>query len=260
MDKEQPRNLTSREKRFLEQESFITEAIRRRKGNDGEKPKPTWQRFLESPGGAAIISAILVGIFSQMTTYTAQRATSEKELRDAYTKARTEMILVTQKDYLEQQKEIIKRAYELIGSSISASEDLITLSTGYSITTFDSASREAITKQRATTLEKYNTVYEQWRTEKGKLRLLLSYYNSHRPEVLAAWIGAEEAVTAYTYCTQRWYLELQMSQNNGGDGSICKKQKDEVWKNLDRLNSSLASSNLYSWESPDNLKATTENK
>jgi hypothetical protein len=227
-------DLTDEEKHFLTQESLVTEALKRRK-LDSERPKPVWQRFLESPGGAAILTAVLVGTFTQFTTIMSQREATNREI-----------ILLTEKDYIEQQRELVTRAYELIGSSIASSQDVMSLATAeFDVNTVSGKDKDALSKQISSILNRFNTAREQWNTEKGKLRLLLTYYNPNNPEVPAAWTATEDSVSEYSTCTSQFVERYEGRSRFNEAEKPCEKQKQVVWRTLEELNNVLTRSRRY---------------
>ena len=122
----------------------------------------------KAPG--ALITVLLGGILGQMITYSVQRSSKDREFQQAWLKARGDQALVTFNEYLSQQRETVKRVYELNGNSISASYDLIML-TGPE---FALGSYEGIEQQRASVRKRYNTVDQEWRVEREKVGLLMS--------------------------------------------------------------------------------------
>jgi hypothetical protein len=90
-----------------------------------------WQWLLESSGGTALITVIIGGLMGSLITAIIQIGIKSREFEQARVKSRGDQALVAYKDYLEQQRETMKHAYQLIGNCVSASDDLIDITGEY---------------------------------------------------------------------------------------------------------------------------------
>lgn len=251
----EPPDLTAEELRLLRHETFVAEVLKSRSlPHGGEQSKPRWQRFLETSGGTALITVLLGGFVGQVITWSIQTSLKDREFQEAWMKARGDQALVNYKEFMTQETEVMKSTYELIGNCISASEDLIILtSPEFAPETFTGA-----TKQRTSLREKYNTIDGRWRSEREKIGLLMGYYHPNQPKVAAAWYNVQNSVSTYMDCAQRWYLEhLKPIQT----GEACKKEQENLRNGLKEFNTNLEQARQYAWEgwdSPEKLKATLE--
>ena len=252
---------SSEEERLLRHEAFMAEALKQRASiGAGEQPKPWWQHILWSSGGTALITVLLGGIAGGLINWFVQSDLKDREFWQAYWRARGDQALVAYKEYLDQEREIVKRAYELIGSAISGSEDLITLtSSDFALDGFVGADRQMVKEQRVSFRDKYNTVDAQWRSEHEKLALLMSYYHHGRREVVAAWQEAQQSVTEYMDCARRWHADhVRASVDKNTIKGACKAEKDNLAKKVEQLTTRLEASRQYAWtgwESPDKLRS-----
>jgi hypothetical protein len=224
---------------------------RRVRSHKEDQPKPRWQRFLETSGGTALITVVLGGVLGQFITWSIQNGQKEREFQQAWMKARGDQALVTYKEYVDQEQDIVKVAFGLIGNCMSASQDLILLtSPEFAPDTFVGAE-----KQRTAVRDKYNTLSAQWGSEREKLGLLMNYYHPGRAEVAAAWQNTQRSLTEYMGCARQWYLTHLGSTETA---NACKKEGDDLSNQLVRLNASLETGRQYAWEgweSPEKLKA-----
>ena len=279
MTDETPHKWTEEDQRLLHHEKFVAEIIRQRaKDENGGKQKPAWQRFMESTGGAALITVLLGGLLGQCITNQIQKgqkdrehqqavALKDREFQQAWLKARGDQALVAYQDYLKEEQEVVKRAYELIGNSISASDDLIAITRIDFNPYHPDYSREEskiISEQRITIKDKYIEASAKWRTEREKLGLLMSYYHKGRADVADAWRAAQESITEYMNFAKDWERAHEDATLSKGEiDAVLKDKKVALQVILANLSKSLDQGRQYAWEgwdSIENLKATLESK
>jgi hypothetical protein len=216
--------------------------------------KPAWQRFLESPGGAAMITVILGGILGQWINLSIQESVKERNFQQDWLKARGDQALEAYKEYLAQEKDLIQRVYKLIGQSVSATEDLLILSTPE----FSPGSHAGIEGQRKTIREQYNKIDAQWRAECEEVGLLMSYYHRDHPDVAGAWEHVRTSITGFMDCARKW--DIQRSQFPDS-AEVCRKEIETLKKAIQKLSASLESARQYAWEgweSPEKMRSALE--
>jgi hypothetical protein len=233
-------------------------------GSNSQEPeskKPKWQRFLETTGGTALITVLLGGIFGSIISASFQSSQKEREFQQSWLKARGDQALIAYKDYLEKQQDIVKRVYERLGGSISAADDLITLtSPEFATTNFEGEQKERVRKYRGDVRDKFGAAERQWRDERGTLGLLMSYYNPKQNAVLGAWKNISNSVTDYFDCASDWLNKHPISDESA---TACKKEKDVFDSNLEELTKALEINRTYAWqgwESPASLKSALDKK
>lgn len=173
------------------------EPLRReaRRSDDG---KPSWQRFLESTGGAALVTVLLGGVLGNWIA----GALAER-------RAVNERMYLTHQEYLEARLATIRPTLERIGHTVAAAEDLITITRP----DFDprkyaeGPDRNATLAKRRQIREAYNAADAEWRREKETLGYLLVYYHSDGRGVAGSWNQLEDAVTGFVDCARRWWVE-----------------------------------------------------
>lgn len=251
---------STEEKQLLQHESFVSEILKRRAPSGNNEQKPLWQRFLETTGGAAVITVLIGGIFGQIISSSIQSSLKEREFQQAWLKERGDQALVANKEYLEKEQETMLRAYELIGACISASEDLISLTgSDFRESNYTGAKLEDVKKTRAKLLENYNSKDYEWRSSRERFKLLIGYYHSGHPTVVDAWNSSQEAITRYMTCAQKWFNEHPDNiVERDIIPSACKDEKNNMSELLKGLNTSLEKARRYAWEgweSPETLKS-----
>lgn len=194
---------------------------------DPAATKPGWQRFLESTGGAALITVLLGGVLGNWIAgeYEERRAVNERRH-------------LTHQEYLKERLATIQPTLERVGHTVAAAEDLISITRP----DFD-PSRFAIGQDRDDTLAKrkqirkdYNDADAAWRREKAKLGYLLAYYHPGSAEVSAAWRDLETAVTTFVDCARSWWIE---SAGEPTEAAACEKDRAAIDQTMEDLIESL---------------------
>jgi len=251
-----PSEWSDEEAKWLHHEEFLAEILKRRVSLEAGRPaRPRWQRFLESSGGTAVITVLLGGLLGQWINWSVQKGLKDREFQQQWMKARGDQALASYNQYLNQENEIVQKIYNLIGSCISASADLIILTSPE----FAPGSHTGIEAQRTAIRDKYIETDSRWRSEREKLGLLMSYYHHGQPEVAKAWDEAQEAVTDYMDGARKWYMEHYMSPVDVS--RACEKEEKLLKDRLASLTKSLEASRRYAWEgweSPGKLREALE--
>lgn len=246
------------EARLIRHEAFMAEVLRQRSGSS-QNTKPTWQRFLETSGGTALITVIIGGIFGAIISGVIQIGQKNREFQQSWLKARGDQALVAYKDHLDKQQDIVRRAYERIGASISAADDLMaTTGREFEIAKYEGEQKERVKKFRAEVVDKFNKSDREWRNERETLGLLMNYYHPKQNTILAAWKSVSESVTAYMDCAPQWVEKHPISDESAG---ACKKEKEAFSGSLDGLTKALEANRTYAWqgwESPEALRSALE--
>lgn len=249
--------------RSTQQQALIAEGSQQRPRPDGEEQrKPKWQRFLESAGGAALITVFVGGVLGQWITSTVQEGLKEREFRQAWMKTRGDQALLAYKEYSDQKQDLVRRVYELVGNCIAASDDLITL-TGpeFKVDQLQGASRENTQKQIMLLQENYNKVSGQWRSDQEKLKLLIAYYYPDRPEVSGAWEETQASLTGFMKCARNWHIEKSTLATTENVTEACKEEKSNLASKLSKLTRIIQESHHYPWEgwdTPEKLRHVLE--
>ncbi|HEY9286164.1 MAG TPA: hypothetical protein VIP46_22120 [Pyrinomonadaceae bacterium] len=226
---------TETEKQLLEYASFAGEIIRRLslEKKDNSKPKPSWQVFLESTGGAALITVLvgglIAGVVGQWITNEYQKGMKARETSVA-----------AYKEFLGQGKETVTQAYSIIGSVISASDDLINVSAERvnEIETYtDPETSKLVIEQRKEILSKFTSAASTWREEREKLGLFISYYHDAQPDVIDSWRTMQDSVTAYISCAEHSLLNSLFMPKGRTDNSevLCRNEKKVLYESMNRF-------------------------
>ena len=218
---------TGDEERLLRHETFVAEVLEKRRARDGERrPNPAWQRFLESAGGAALVTVVFGSIAAGIINSLVQEKLKERELA-----------LASYEAELKQQQDIATRIVDLVGTSVGAAEDLITLTTqDFDPSGFSGDERKKIINQRTQIRQTYNSTDTQWRVDREKLALLIGLHSYGQSGITEAWGDAQQAVTAYKDCAEDWYTGHDLKFVTSEEArSACGKQKSAFQMKLQRF-------------------------
>jgi len=222
---------------------------------------------LESAGGVAVVSVLLTGTFGQCITSKIQEGEKDREFQQAWIKARGDQALVAYKEYLDGEQDIVKRAYELIGDAVSASDDLISLSEldfNPFNPAYDRKEQKMVYDQRTSIHDRFNETTLKWNNQREQLGLLMEYYHKGNQEIAESWHTVQESVTKYIECARKWEHDHPQSTLSQEEvDAACKSQEKSLDDGLGKLTKSIDSGRRYAWEgweSPENLKAVLEPK
>lgn len=214
------------QQRLLDHERFQAEVQRlRREGGGSGGGKPAWQRFLESAGGAALVTVLLGGLLGNWIAGALEERRAGNERR-----------YLTHEKYLEQRLATIRPTLERIGHTVAAAEDLITITRP----DFDPESyaegpgRDATLAKRQEIREAYNEADSEWRREKENLGYLLAYYHPGGSGVAGAWGRLEAAVTGFVDCARTWWVENAREPTEGA-ASACDRERTAVDRAMKEL-------------------------
>jgi hypothetical protein len=209
---------SDQELKTLHDEKFIAEVLNARKGPP-EKAKHAWQIFLESSGGAALITVLLgVGLGSYFTNSYQSRQAAIVRAQAAREKLQ------------ELRFQVTADSLTLVSATVAATEDLLQLPTP--------AFLEASDKQRNAIRATFIDADANWRKQnENVVGFKLNYYFRAEPNVIQAWTSVRAAVTAYDDCASAW-IESHPKYTDGLPVG-CKSERDAVGKNLEALQNAL---------------------
>jgi len=156
-------------------------------------PRPWWQVFIESSGGAALITVLIGGIIGGAITFFFNRWEKERDEQRLNREAQASRDRLSYEKLLEKKLELARSAFEIAGQSVANTENLLTLHEPG----FNFCSTAGVERQIR---NEYNDADTAWRRKRPSLGLLLSYYNSNGREVAEKWNKADVTLTGYMNC------------------------------------------------------------
>jgi hypothetical protein len=230
--------------------------------DDKSAAKPRWQRFLESSGGTALITVLIGGLFGQYITASIQQKLKEREFQQSWLQTQGSQATTYYKEYLTEEQSVVRGAYEVVGTCISASEDLVILTrTEFDLRTYSGKAQQIVRKQKEDIRDRFNRCDDHWRDEREKWGLLMSFYHRGRPEIGQAWTAVRDDLTDFMACAREWNLSHLEPVSVDLARSACREAKAKVRVDLIGLSKALDATRSYAWEgweSPEKLKALLE--
>lgn len=189
------------ETRQLHHEAFVAEVLRAR--SQAARPaesKPWWERLLNATAVTALVGVAGTGVLGHWVAGAVQERTKEREIA-----------LASYREYLNAELDTVKATYRLVGSYLSASEDLIFLTgPAFDPSGYEPDQRPVLEQQKQDVRKGYNDVDAQWRKERDSLGFLMAYYHGGDAGVAAAWQAAQKAVDAFNDCAWQWHVTHQL--------------------------------------------------
>jgi hypothetical protein len=249
----------------------MTQVLREQVQKPSEPPKTFWNAFQQPTVLAALITVLIGGIAATVITgiiqwraevreFQQSQVTREREFEQAWLKSRGDQALVSYKEYLDQENEIIRRTYSSIGACISASDRLI----GLTLATWRKprVNSATVEKQMEEIRSNFNQVRAKWQTEGLEIGLLMGYYHPGQSGVANSWSNVQKSVDAYLQCARTWYDKNPRSQKAPEDSQVraaCKAEYEILVGELNRMTTNLESARRYAWtgwDSPRELRTT----
>ncbi len=161
----------------------------------GKQIKPQWQIFLESIGGAAIITVFGGGIIGALLTSFLQRGAKEREILLQRLDADKQRSLQREQVYLEDELKVAAEILEMVTAVRSKSENLTRLTT----TRFSQKDNPSVELKdyRNQVRSDFNHLVDTWRSRREILGALLGTYHKQDSEIVKHWIGLRRATTAF---------------------------------------------------------------
>jgi hypothetical protein len=244
---------------FLQHEAYINKILEIRQP---AKPGPTrwWQGFLNTAGGAALITIVIGGLFGGWISHMFQAGAKEREFQQSWLKARGDQAMLAYKDFVEKRSNLVTELYGRIGSSVSASEDLVSLSkSDFSVKPeLDVETKNALKEYRKLIADKFETAEAEWRKDRDRLGLLMDYYHPEQPAVLAAWTTVKDSMTTYMNCSKKWHDEHPIDDNTA---AACPSEKTGLTKSVKAFSEEIGQNRTYlwkGWEKPEELRAVLD--
>lgn len=176
----------------LQHEDFIAEVLKRR-APTATVSKSGFQKFLESTGGAAIITVLGTGIVGGFLTSEYQRRAKDRDAAAA-----------SNQKFAEKREETAKAVLDVIAERRAAGEDLVRFkqAPGTDTSKYTSPNLAAVVKEIENAGDakeaKWNEVENKWNSKRASLDLLLRYYYSDTKEFRDAWKEMQGALDNYS--------------------------------------------------------------
>jgi hypothetical protein len=238
--------LTEQQQRYLQEEAFIAEVLMRR-GSQGAKSPGWWRQLLTTPGGAALITVLVGGILAAVINWQIQINLKERETQQSFEKTKGEIALLSYKSFLEKRDEIIGQTFDLIGSCVTAAEDLVgTMGPDFDLRKFTGKEQQLI-KERESIATRFNTAENDWSSKRMGIGRLLSHYHQGKAEVGNNWGSLEQSVSQLLQCAGRNLSEFRQDYLPRETATVCRQEKEAVAQQENVFNEALEKARTYLW-------------
>ena len=195
-------------------------------------------RFLESPGGTALITVVVGAVAA---------AVLNPAIQDSLKKREFERVAYGQ--YLSQRRVVTEQVYELVGTSITATERLLSLTKGpFDRDRFFGEERGRRDRQRLELITEYNARQLQWQAEQEVLALRMRYYYpDETTQIGDHWGRIATAVDELMDCAEE-RLRLYEDRREVVPGA-CEAKKNSVVSHLEELTPVLNADRERAWRS-----------
>ncbi len=236
---------SAEEEKLLHHEELVA-AILDKRQKDQPHADFTWAAFLQSAGGAALITVAIGGLFGTLLTAMIQAGLKERDFQQSWLKARGDQAIVAYKEYLDGELKIVERTYGTSGRMVAATDDVISLShPQFDPSRYPDSRQRDLFAQKAAIRHEFNLAQADWRKERGALGFLISYYHRGTPQVRDSWREVEAVIDRLSECVERWTL------NHAGEYSTllpCQAERQSIDGKLLALSGGIEAVRRYAWE------------
>lgn len=213
-------DLYDNEKELIERVNALEEQLKKMAATP---VKPVWQRFLETTGGAALITVLFGGVITTLIS---------NSIQDKQRKREQSMKFYTLK--IDDQKKTTAASLELLGETQFAIKSLANSKGSdfaIDLTDEDVESDKIIREQLLQINANFNKASENWNRKGGSQGLLLGLHNKNHQQI-------EEKWQLITYEINK-SMEIAISMTGGGNYSEEMKELNTHDRKISHLTSEL---------------------
>ena len=177
------------------------------KSEDKSERNGVW-RFLNSSAGAAILVALITGLFGTIITHLLQARKFQHELalQDLYKRAEQSRIRLSKE--LDDEREVVQAAYQLIGRCLAAADGLLAIATQE----FQKPGpRVASAKMKL--WSDFEETEKGWKTERYSTGLLVRLHHPGRIRIKKIWAEIDDLIAGYFEACKQRYEEFNATKS-----------------------------------------------
>jgi len=241
--------LSDEQKHSLQEERYIAEIIKIRSGEKSEERR--WLRLLfETAGGTAFITVVLGGLLGTMVNSCVQSSLQAREFAQSQEKSKSDLALTQYKDYLERRQDAMKSTYDLVGQCASACTTLASrMSSDNNPKKYPTQKeKEELIHQNNDTYEKFQKLEDDWRSNRDRFGLWVSYYYEGNADVIRCWNDTKESLTKYLDRTEAEYRQYIEDYRSRDQAKVAEKEKIDYETKVGKFTQCLQRNNRYFWK------------
>lgn len=213
-------------------------------------------RFLESTGGAALLTVLFGTLGGIVLENRIQGHLQERESQREYLQARSLQALAAYENHLERERVVIENIYGLVGSTMVAAEGIIELAgPGFDRNRYRGDALERIQQQDSNVRRAYNDSLRRWRGEQHVVALQIDYYHPRQMGIGNTWQPVVTAVDDFTRCAEHF---LERAGRGIDISEACASNRSDVVSKLEQLTAVLEKTRVYVWEGFETFKRMAE--
>jgi len=188
-----------------------------------------WLDVLNSSTIAALITVVLGTVFGSFLSSAIQEKSKKNDTQ-----------LASYREYLQQEREVVEKVFQAVGSLQAASENRIA-STGENFNTTQGTSKEkeAVAGVKRQILLDYNAADTQWHKQEPQLGLELDLEHQNDPAVIAAWQNVSSEMTRFSDCAKRWADTRTSLTSLEMQKEACSESRNKLSQDLQGLTQSI---------------------
>ena len=213
------------------------------KATNQPETKTRWLDVLNSGTVAALITVILGTVLGTFLSSSIQEKSKKNDTE-----------LASYKEYLEQERQVVERVFQAIGSLQAASENLIA-ATGDDFDTRHLAGKEKelVDELKRQILRDRNTADTQWHTQELQLGLEMDLEHQNDPAVISAWQSVSSEMTRFSDCAKRWADTAPAATSAAVQKEACNESRSKLNQVLHTLTQSIVAARGRAASSIGNL-------
>jgi hypothetical protein len=216
--------------------------------------------FVDSAGGAALITVLFGGVAAQLISCDAQRRVQQREFNNAWLKARGDQALLARKEFVDGRRATLDEILRTAGTLSAASHDLVEITgPSFSMKGHTNMNSALILAEQTRVAKEFTVADLAWAPAQLRFSTSVAYFSAGNPAVRASWQDMQRSVDAMRTCAsdtyKRWYLAGQQQGTYSYDPKYCRHELGVVDAKAAKLAESFGiTSEQSGWDNPDSLK------
>lgn len=171
---------------LLEHEEFIKKVLDVRERDNGDKSN--FWLFMHSPGGAALLTGLIIGVFATLISGSIQTSINERTHQNELDKA-----------LIAEQIDITQKTVELAAKTVVSADNLIA-TLQWNLDVYSRSQVGEIRNMQNDIIKTFNETKGHWDQQRNAYGFLLSYHHNNDSSVANNWHEIQSAIGTYLDC------------------------------------------------------------